>query len=128
MEQMQQKFIIKGSLDGRNEAEAAARTHWSKGANLKKVNTETVMWEAISQHIKPVKAAAAISVEFFEGSLKRDADNVTSAIKYILDGLVAAKVLVNDTRKYVSLTILPVQLDREHPRIEITIRSDGNTI
>lgn len=119
---MEQLLIIKGALPGRNESEKAARTHWTVGAKLKKEYTELVMWECKAQKIKPVQEKARVEVTFYEKDMRRDSDNVFGGLKYILDGIVNAGILKNDTRKLVDLYINPVQLDRQNPRIEIKIK------
>lgn len=116
-----QKFTIKGRLPSRNEAERAARTHWAVGAKLKKEATEAVMREAISQYIKPESGSVTVEVTFYEKDYRRDEDNVQSGIKYILDGLVQAKILPNDTRRLVRLSVKPVEVDKRNPRIEVAI-------
>lgn len=121
-----QTLIIKGSLPGRNEAENAARTHWSVARKLKKDNTDLVMWECKAQKIKPLQGQARVEVTFYEKDLKRDADNVIGGLKYILDGIVNAGVFKNDTRKLVKLFIMPVELDRQNPRIEIKLSEVQN--
>lgn len=118
---MIQKIIIKGRLPGRNESEKAARSHWSVGAKLKKQFTSLVAWECKAQKIKPVKQAS-IEVTFYEPNYRRDEDNVFGGIKYILDGLVQASVIPNDTRKCVSLKLNPVLVDKQNPRVEINIQ------
>lgn len=120
---MTQKLIIKGNLPGRNEAEDAARTHWSAGAKLKKQYTELIAWECRIQKIKPYIMSVLITIKFFERDYRRDADNIIAGTKYILDGLVIAGVIKNDTRKLVSLRIEPVEVDGKNPRIEVEIRS-----
>ena len=59
-----QILTIKGRLPGRNEAEHAARSHWSKAAKLKKEYTELVAWECKAQHIKPVAGRARVKLRF----------------------------------------------------------------
>lgn len=118
---MIQTLIIKGRLPGRNEAENAARTHWAVGASLKKKATELVQWEAVRQHIKAVDGRAKLVVTFYEKDYKRDADNVIAGLKYILDGMVKAAVIANDTRKCVDFEIKPIQVDKTNPRIEVEI-------
>lgn len=116
-----QKFTIMGRLPSRNEAERAARTHWAVGAKLKKDATEAVAWAAVSQHIKPENGSVVIEVTFYEKDYRRDEDNVQSGIKYILDGLVAARIIPNDTRRFVRLNTKPVEVDKKNPRIEVVI-------
>lgn len=119
-----QILIIKGRLPGRNEAEKAARTCWAVGANLKKENTERVYWECRAQHIEPINGIAHITVTFFEKDYRRDADNIYAGLKYILDGLVNAGIIADDSRKYVNLSVNPVMVDKKNPRIEVEIKEN----
>lgn len=116
-----QMLIITGRLPGRNEAENAARTSWATGANLKKTNTERVYWECKAQRLEPVKGMAHITVTFYEKDYRRDTDNILGGLKYILDGLVNAGIIVDDGRKYVDLSVNPVMVDKKNPRIEVEI-------
>lgn len=119
---MEQLLIIKGTLPGRNESEKAARTHWAVGAKLKKEYTELVKLECKAQRIKPLLNKARIEVTFYEKDMRRDSDNVYGGLKYILDGLVKAGVIKDDSRRYIDLYINPVELDRQNPRIEVEIK------
>lgn len=40
------------------------------------------------------------TVHFFEDSMRRDDDNVISGLKFVLDGLVTAGILKDDSPKY----------------------------
>lgn len=42
-----------------------------------------------------------VFIEWREANRKRDADNVQSSVKFILDALVLHKILPNDTRRWV---------------------------
>ena len=121
-----QKLIIKGKLPSRNQAEFAARSHWSTGSRFKKRYTEFVYWVCKQQRLFPVSGRVKITITFYEQNLRRDSDNVISANKYILDGLVMAGIIQNDTKKCVELYINPVELDRENPRIEVEIEEFGS--
>ena len=123
---MGQRLIVHGQLPGRNEWIKADRRHWAAGGKLKKQATELVAWEAAIQHIKPVEKCH-ITIQCFEPDMKRDSDNVVSgAIKPILDGLKLARIIKDDSRKYVNISTLPVELDRENPRIEVLIKEKCN--
>jgi Holliday junction resolvase RusA-like endonuclease len=117
-----QTLIIAGKLPGRNEAESAARAHWSRGAKLKAEYTELIQWHAIAGKIKPVQGAANVTVTFYEPNKKRDSDNIIGGgLKYILDGLKAAGIIKDDSQKYVDLTVTPIKTDKSNPRVEIKI-------
>lgn len=120
-----QTLILSGQLPGRNKAEEAARSHWSQAAKLKAQNTEAVAWQVMASMIKPVVGKAEIVVTFYEKDERRDADNIIGGgLKYILDGLVLAGVIVDDGRKYVNLAVNPIKTDRNNPRIEIIITGE----
>lgn len=118
---MGQRLIVPGRMPSRNEAEQKARTHWAVGAKLKKQYTEIVMLECKRQKLQPVTQRAVLSITFYEQDKRRDSDNVISGLKYILDGMIQAGVLKNDTRKHVELQINPIEVDRSNPRIEVVI-------
>ena len=55
--------------------------------------------------------------------MKRDEDNVLfGACKIILDALQQTNILPNDNRRWVRLDLLPVRVDRQKPRIEVTLK------
>ncbi len=122
---MKQKLIYNGSLPGRNQSENAARTCWANASRMKKNYTYEIKMESIVQRIKPVKGFAKVTVQFYEKDMRRDSDNVYGGLKYILDGLVSARVIKDDSRKHIQLFVLPVELDRLRPRIEVEIEDEG---
>lgn len=115
------KLIIMGTLPGRNEAENAARTHWSKGRDFKRTWTDYVAYQVIGQYAEPFKGLAKARVTFFEANCKRDQDNVISGLKYICDGLVAAGIVHNDSPRYLRFESVRVEYDRDNPRIEVEL-------
>lgn len=75
------------------------------GAKFKAEVEEVIGW-AIRQALatkslyKP-QGAVMVRFEWHERTKKRDADNIASAKKFILDALVKMRVLEDDSRKYV---------------------------
>lgn len=57
---------------------------------------------------------------------RRDADALGPFLKATLDGLVQAGVLGDDDYRHVPRVGLGVEIDRQHPRIEITITEIGD--
>ena len=113
---------IKGQLPGLNEYTAALanrKGRWSRGGDMKRDMTELCRLAALNTtHFKnPVY----LIYTWFEPNARRDPDNVVFAKKFILDGLVHAGVLPNDTRKYILGWSESVQTDAKNPRIEIMI-------
>ena len=117
-----EKFIIKGRLPSLNEITDCNRGNKYSAAQQKKRLTEDIAWEATRQHIKKFKDKVFITLNYYEPNNRRDDDNVQSGgAKFILDGLQMAGVIINDSRKYVSLQQNPVMVDKENPRIEVFI-------
>lgn len=115
------KLIIKGALPGRNEAENAARAHWTKGRDFKRTWTDYVAYQALGQCAAPFEGTAKVRVTFYEPNRKRDQDNVISGLKYLCDGLVKAGVLKGDSPRYLRFESVRVEYDRDNPRIEVEL-------
>ncbi len=95
---MKQTLILPHKFPGLNDYQKACRTHWSKGAAMKKQWTDTVIQEVWAAKLKPMEKAF-ISFVWIEQTDKRDPDNIIFAKKFILDGLVSAGVLKGDRWK-----------------------------
>lgn len=116
------KLIIKGRMAGMNEVVEANRVNWAKGAKLKNDETLIVALTAKAQLrgvkiIKPV----LVDISWFEQNSKRDIDNIASGVKFILDGLVQAGVLKNDSQKYVVGLVNKFYVDKDNPRVEVKL-------
>lgn len=89
---------IDGTLATLNDHDEANRRNKFAGAKLKKEMTDYVAWQ--------VKGAPAITQPciitfnwYYSG--KHDLDNIRFAAKYILDGMVKAGILPDDSQKWV---------------------------
>jgi Holliday junction resolvase RusA-like endonuclease len=115
------KFDIPGRLPGTNEMIDAAKKGKGKYqpyAEMKDIYTNMVAWLAKKL---PKYNRINLIITWYEPNEKRDPDNVMGGQKFILDGLVRAGTIPNDTRKYIkSITHIP-ELDRKNPRVEIEI-------
>lgn len=112
------KLEIPGRLPGFNEIIEAAKSHFGEYAQMKETYTEMVAWLAKKL---PKYGKVNITIIWYEPNEKRDPDNVQAGCKFILDGLVKAGTIPNDTRRYIkSITHIP-ELDRENPRVEVEI-------
>lgn len=95
-----------------------------KGKNLKyqreKRKWEWLILEAIGRN-KPKKPIAKSIVEltyYFPTKHRRDPDNYAG--KFILDGLVKAKIIEDDSFKCIKLELVG-KYDKENPRTEIRV-------
>jgi len=96
-----------------------------KVARIKRKAMDTIGWAAKAAHIRPVNNRAEITIMCYEPNAKRDPDNVMSgAAKCILDALQNIGVLKNDNRKHVKPVLLVPEIDRQNPRVEVTITED----
>lgn len=122
---MRQVLTVQGRLAGMNELLGAASRHWAARAKLKKTEMERVCWACRQQRLRPVSGRATVSVQCFEPNARRDADNVISgACKIVLDALQVAGILAGDGRRYIRLIQQPVEVDRQAPRVVVTIEEE----
>lgn len=97
---MNQQFEIPFSLPGLNQVNAANRTNPYAGAKLKRDVDAGICAVIRSAGIQPVRYPCIVHMTFSEPG-RRDADNVESAKKFILDALVKSGVIPNDNPKHV---------------------------
>ena len=69
-------------------------------AKLKKDCTEQVYWQCKELNAKPVTSMVDVHFEWHVTG-RHDPDNIDFARKFILDGLVLAKVLKDDSQQYI---------------------------
>src|SRR5574337_1510710 len=97
------KLVIEGQLPTLNEYINAERTNRFIAAKIKKEATEMVAWQA--KKLPKIEAPADYTFTWYVANKRKDPDNVAFATKFILDGLMAAGKLDNDSMKWVrSLT------------------------
>lgn len=99
------KFVIKKKLPSLNEwwYELAANKY--RGSKFKKDIEEEIGWSIkhalFCNTLHKVDKPVFINFEWHERTKRRDADNIASAKKFILDALVKNGILIDDSRKYV---------------------------
>ena len=113
------KFEIPGKLPGLNEVVAAAKRHFGSYSSDKKRYTELVSLYARKM---PQYGKINITITWIEKNEKRDKDNISGGgTKFILDGLVLARVILNDTWKYIGNITHRYEVDKQNPRIEVEL-------
>ena len=112
------KLKIPGRLPGLNEIIAAAKEHFGSYANMKDEYTASIAWLAKKL---PKYEKVALIITWYEPDKRRDLDNIMAGQKFILDGLVAAGTIPNDSQKYVRGIIHRFKVDRKNPRVEVEI-------
>ena len=93
------------------------RNRWV-GNGIKRKNTELAAFAAMA--LRPILVPVRIEIKWIERDKRRDLDNVSFAIKFILDGIVEAGKLPNDTREFVTgINHIFPDPDKINPRIEV---------
>lgn len=117
------KITIPGELCDLNTYINAERRNRFIAAKIKKEQTEIVQHltkglKLTNKAIFPLKLTSV----WFTKNLRKDADNLTFAKKFILDGFVASGLLPDDSRKFVRVWCdEDILVDKNNPRVEITI-------
>ncbi len=66
---------------------------------------ELIGWEIrqalVMKKLRPVKNPCVVFIDWHESTKRRDADNIQSSVKFILDSMVNNGILINDNRRYV---------------------------
>ena len=112
------KFDIEGRLPGLNEMIDAAKSHYGAYASMKQTYTDMVAWLAKKL---PTYKRVDLVITWHEPDQRRDPDNIMAGQKFILDGLVAAGTIPNDSQKYVRGIMHRFEVDRQNPRVEVEI-------
>jgi Holliday junction resolvase RusA-like endonuclease len=112
------KFDIPGRLPGTNEIIEAAKSHYAVYAKMKDEYTNMVAWLAKKL---PKYNKITLVITWYEPNAKRDIDNIAGGTKFILDGLVRAGTIPNDTQKHIHSLQHVFDVDRENPRVEVEI-------
>lgn len=123
-----QKLIIDGELPGLNTIILESKKHWSNYSKIKKTYTLKVISLIKQQKIKCISNDdLPISLEFnwYCKNKKKDPDNIASAKKFIIDGLVTAKIIPNDGWSQIKGFNDKFFIDKNSPRIEVIIVENG---
>lgn len=102
---MSNYFVVEDKLPSLNDYINACRTNQYKGAKLKKdvenLISTYIKIAKVQKKLKPTDKPIIVHFEWHEKTKRRDADNVASAKKYILDAMQKSGIIPNDNRKYV---------------------------
>jgi len=113
-------FTIKGRLDSLNRTLKAPRWRFSQSRRRALVKYHVGSWVMAAQ-IPKFTGPVRIHVRWVEKDHRRDRDNIRSGIKPILDALVIQERIVNDSQKWLLELTDSYDVDKNDPRIEVTI-------
>ena len=115
------KLEIPGRLPGLNEIIEAAKQGKGKYqpyAMMKEYYTTMIGW--LAKKLPPYEKVALV-ITWYEPDRRRDPDNIMAGQKFILDGMVAAGTIPNDSQKHIKGIIHRFAVDRKNPRVEVEI-------
>ena len=118
---MQLKITIPGELPDLNEIIRVAKSHPVAYANSKGVHTEIVAWGCVGVPKEQLKMPVDVTCTWYTKNLRKDPDNVSAGVKFVLDGLVQAGVLPDDRRKQINSISHHFDVDKLNPRVEIVL-------
>ena len=125
---MEYKIVIPGKFPSLNEFISANRVRkgsWSKGNEMKQKSQACII-PYIKKAIKKPLGSIHLCYHFYEGSTRRDVDNVSSYfVKVFQDSLVKSGLLPDDNQKYIWAFEVVFHIDKENPRIEVEIIEIG---
>jgi len=114
---------IPGEMPSLNDYIRAERTSRFAGAAMKREWTATVAWYAKSAGLRTITVPVMVSFTWIDRTARRDPDNVRGfGAKAILDGLVAAGVLPDDSRKWIHGLHDVFAVDPTNPRVVVEIQ------
>jgi Holliday junction resolvase RusA-like endonuclease len=115
------KFDIPGRLPGLNEIIDAAKKGkrgYQPYAIMKEQYTSKI---ALIAKMLPQFQRVNITITWYEPNIKRDPDNIMAGQKFILDSLVKAGVIHDDSQKYINSIIHKFEVDRQNPKVEVEV-------
>lgn len=120
-------FTVHAKLPSLNEVIRKDRTNKFAGAVYKK-ETEKIIARYIKKaletgELKPVSEPCNVRIDWYEKTKRRDADNIQSSQKFILDALVSNGVLPDDNRKYVMQIYHRIH-DSDENKVSVTIETE----
>lgn len=97
------ELTYRGRLPSTNDLIQLNRTNRFAGASMKKTYTRELAETFRAQTSERFTSHVTCTVKFYEDTMRRDDDNVISGCKYLLDGLVTAGIIKDDSPRYLHL-------------------------
>lgn len=117
------EFVIPNTLPGLNELIAATNHNKYEGNKLKG-ETEELICACIKAGLgdfEPFDNVVQVHIRFVEKNRCRDYDNIMAGQKFIMDALIKAGVIYNDSQAFVMPNTFEFGVDKEYPRVEVKI-------
>lgn len=98
------------------------RAHWTKVRSAKR-DTELAAFYSLRRAKITVTTPVEVHLTWFApDNRRRDSDSLAPCLKAVLDAMVTAHVIPDDSSEYVRRSGCSVVVDRADPRIELSIR------
>ena len=94
-------------------------------AKAKGLHTEAVAWGCAGVPKGQRKMPVDITCTWITKNLRKDPDNVSAGIKFVLDGLVQAGIQPDDRRMQINSITHEFGVDKHNPRVEVVLREAG---
>lgn len=117
-----QTFTIPGELTDLNTYIRKERSNKFAGAAIKKEETERIMWDIKTHRLKKTTTPIDIKIIWISKNQKKDPDNLSFAIKFILDSMIKCEIIPNDGQKNIRSITHEFQIDKNNPRIIVNFR------
>jgi crossover junction endodeoxyribonuclease RusA len=102
------------------------RAKWPQVRMAKSRTASDVAWVARAAKVPPLAGPVRVTVTWWApNARRRDPDSLGPFTKAALDALVHVGVLVDDSSKFVQSVTQQIRVDRDNPRITITLEADG---
>ncbi len=115
-------FTMTGRLESLNETLKIPRfrfTQAKKRRMSKRHISQWILYSSVPKFTTPVR----IHFKWVEKDRRRDYDNIRAGSKLILDALVKLERIVNDSQAWLMPPTDTFEVDKDNPRIEVTISS-----
>lgn len=93
------------------------------GASIKRDETERVAMECRVCKLEACLEPVVLHFTWYMKNDKKDLDNVAFAKKFVLDGMVQAGILYDDSHKWVRGFTDSFEIDKTSPRVEVIINA-----
>lgn len=124
-------YTFYGEPDSLNDYINAERTNRHIAAKMKKKETNTIAFVLHQQNAQPWTGKIDLELQAYAKDKRKDPDNIyVFFLKCFLDamqlntadGVEVPQLLPNDSQRHIGkITFLPVAIDKQEPRIEVTI-------
>ena len=116
------RLIIPLPLPQLNDVIRQTKRHWAAYAKMKHDTTAAIGLLSRSQRMGSTQGPYTVTCTWHPMDRRADSDNVSHAVKYILDGLVMAGAVEGDNYRLVKAIHHEfAEPDKRNPRVEVAI-------